>query len=80
LVGAGILTAGYFLCSEDKDLHAKEEEQAKQQVSGRRGHYVGPLIFIHGGYVSNGRINSPATASTVTRGGYGSIGRVTAGG
>jgi hypothetical protein len=80
LVGAGVLTAGYFYFSEDEKLFAKEEEHARQQVSSRRGGpYYGPLIFYHASY-SNGRINAPSTASNVTRGGFGGIGRITAGG
>lgn len=74
LLGAGVLTAGYFMFREDNDLFAKEEEQSKQQVAGshRSGHM--PLIFIYGGGYSGGRSSSPATAGGVARGGFGSMG------
>lgn len=78
LLGAGILTAGYFYFREDDKLFAKEEEQTREQVAGRR-HYHGPLIFIHGGY-AGGRASSPAMASNVSRGGIGRIGAATVGG
>ena len=81
LLGAGILTAGYFAYRDDNNLFAKEEDQAKQQVSSnRRGGYHGPLIFIHGGGYSSGRASSPAMASGVARGGFGGIGAHAAGG
>ena len=75
LLGAGVLTAGYFMFREDNDLFAKEEEQSKQQVSGthRTGGHM-PLIFIYGGGYSGGRSTSPATAGGVARGGFGSMG------
>ena len=81
LLGAGILTAGYFAYRDDNNLFAKEEDQAKQQVNGsrRNGHYM-PLIFIHGGGYSSGRSSSPAMASGVARGGFGGIGAHAAGG
>jgi hypothetical protein len=74
LLGAGVLTAGYFLFREDNDLFAKEEEQSKQQVAGNHRTYHGPLIFIYGGGYSGGRSSSPATAGGVARGGFGSMG------
>lgn len=80
LLGAGILTAGYFYYREDDKLFAKEEEQTRQQVNGRQGHYHGGLIFIHGGGYAGGRASSPAMASNVSRGGIGRIGAATVGG
>jgi hypothetical protein len=79
LVGAGILTAGYFIYSDNKELMAKEEEQTKHQVGGRHG-YHSTLIFIHGGGYSGGRSSSPAMASNTSRGGFGRIGSFSAGG
>ena len=80
LLGAGVLTAGYFLYREDNDLFAKEESQAKQQAAGtRHGHYGG-IIFLHGGGYAGGRSTSPASAGGVARGGFGGIGSHTAGG
>ena len=81
LLGAGVLTAGYFAFRDDNELFAKEEEQAKQQAAGtRHGHYHGGLIFLHGGGYTGGRSASPAMASGVARGGFGGIGAHTAGG
>ncbi len=81
LLGAGILTAGYFYFSENEDLFAKEEEQAKQQVARSGRGYHGPFIFIHGGsYGSNGRMASAASAGGTIRGGFGGIGAHAAGG
>lgn len=80
LLGSGILTAGYFLCREDNQLFAKEEEQAKQQASGSHGRYHGGFLFIHSGGYASGRSSSPAAASGVARGGFGGIGAHAAGG
>ena len=74
VLGAGVLTAGYFMFREDNDLFAKEEEQSKQQVAGHHRTYHGPMIFIWGGGYSGGRSTSPATAGGVARGGFGSMG------
>jgi hypothetical protein len=80
LLGAGLLTAGYFMWPE-RDVEKRAEEQAQNRVGGRRTH--GGFIFIghFGGgrsTVSGGR--SPAMAS-VSKGGFGSIGgRVSGGG
>lgn len=76
LLGAGILTAGYFLWPED-DLQARAEQQAVQQVAGQGGHrYHGhPIVFLHGGRVGG---PSPAKAS-LPRGGFGSIGKSVSG-
>lgn len=81
LLGAGVLTAGYFWFSEEEKLFAKEkeEEQKRQQVSSHRGHsHPGMFIFMHtGSYAGRG---SPASPSGVARGGFGGIGAHTAGG
>lgn len=79
LVGAGLLTAGYFMWPE-KDFEKRAEEQARNRVGGRS--HGGHILFIghFGGSssVSGGR--SPAMAS-VSKGGMGSIGgRVSGGG
>jgi hypothetical protein len=79
LLGAGLLTAGYFLWPE-QDFEKRAEEQARQRVGG--GRTGGGFIFIghFGGSssVSGGR--SPAMAS-VSKSGFGSIGgRVASGG
>jgi hypothetical protein len=79
LLGAGVLTAGYFLWPE-QDFEKRAEEQARQRVGGRSG---GPmLLFLHTGggsrSVTGGR---GAAMASVSRGGFGSIGgRVSGGG
>ena len=72
LLGAGILTAGYFFWPED-DLEAKANQQATQQVAGHGSVYRGGhLIYLHTGGL--GVRSSPASPS-VSRGGFGSVGR-----
>lgn len=83
LVGAGILTAGYFAWPE-QDFEKRAEEQANQRV-GRRSGGGGMLIFIHGGGGSHSVTGGAraATFGSVSRsaGGLGSIGgRVSGGG
>ena len=75
LLGAGILSAGYFLWPEE-NLEARANQQAAQQVggsesTGRRGH-GGMLIFLHTSRWG-GRGASPAKAN-VGRGGFGHTG------
>jgi hypothetical protein len=82
LLGAGLLTAGYFAWPE-KDFEKRAEEQARKRVGGNgsRGH--GGFIFI--GHVGGGSSTvrgggrSPAMAS-VSKGGFGSIGGRVGGG
>lgn len=84
LLGSGILTAGYFLYPEE-DIEAKQQEQVQKQVAGNnhhRTHYShGGFLWIHtGGWGSSspsGR--SVAMGGNVSRGGFGSIGRASAG-
>lgn len=81
LLGAGILTAGYFLWPQE-DLEAKANEQAAQQVAGSRTGYYRhmPFLFIHTGYYGGGgRVSSPARAG-VSRGGFGGTGSAFSGG
>jgi hypothetical protein len=82
LLGAGLLSAGYFMWPE-KDFEKRAEEQAQNRVGGRR-HTGGHVLFIghFGGGSSSvkGGGRSPAMAS-VSKGGFGSIGgRVSGGG
>ena len=85
LLGAGVLTAGYFMWPE-QDFQKRAEEQAANRVggnaNGRTRSGGGMLIFVsHGGgsYSTTGT-RSSAMAS-VSRGGFGSIGgRVSGGG
>ena len=81
LLGAGLLTAGYFAWPE-KDFDKRAEEQAQKRVGGRAGHsHVGFIYVGHygggGGSMRGGK--SPAMAS-VSKGGFGSIGSRVGGG
>lgn len=83
LLGAGLLTAGYFMWPE-KDFEKRAEEQAQNRVGGGRrthGHVMFIGYFGGGGRSSvSGAGRSPAMAS-VSKGGFGSIGgRVSGGG
>jgi len=79
LLGAGILTAGYFLWPEE-DLEARAEQEAAKQVAGShhsRAHY-GHLVYLHTGRWGGGT-SSPAKVP-ISRGGFGSIGKAISGG
>jgi hypothetical protein len=89
LVGSGILTAGYFLYPDD-DLEAKQQEQVQQQLAGNnnqnnQGHrrsHVG-FIWIHtGAWGPAGTAGRPVAmgGGSVSRGGFGNIGRGSVGG
>ena len=82
LVGAGILTAGYFLLPED-NFDKRAEEQARKRVGGNGGtRSGGGFIFIGhfgGGSSASRGGRSPAMAS-VSKGGFGSIGGRVGGG
>ena len=77
LLGAGILTAGYFLATSP-DMEAKADEQAAERVGGgerdSRGHYhYRPgfvMLMVHSGGYSGGSTRSPAMGG-VARGGFG---------
>jgi hypothetical protein len=89
LVGSGILTAGYFLYPEE-DLEAKEKEQVEQQLAGNNGNHHGGhaayrhgFVWVHtGAWASRGGYGprSPAMGGHISRGGFGGIGRGSAGG
>ncbi len=72
LLGAGILTAGYFAWPE-KDFEGLANEQAQKRVGGNGGRsHVGFIYLGHFSHSSSpGR--SPAMGS-VSRGGFGSVG------
>lgn len=82
LLGAGLLTAGYFMWPE-RDFDKRAEEQARKRVGGNGGGTrTGGFIFIGhfgGGSTSSSGGRSPAMAS-VSRGGFGSIGGRVGGG
>ncbi len=84
LLGAGILSAGYFL-APTPDLEAKADEQAAERVgggerdsSGQYHHRPGfAMIWLHSGMysgVAGGAGRSPAVGG-VSRGGFGGFGR-----
>jgi hypothetical protein len=83
LLGAGLLTAGYFMWPENDSVKRAEEQAQNRVGGGRRTH--GHVMFI--GYFGGGGASkvtgggrSPAMAS-VSKGGFGSIGgRVSGGG
>jgi hypothetical protein len=77
LLGAGLLTAGYFLWPEP-DFEKRAEEQANRRVGSRGGH----ILFIghFGGGSSSVTGMRPAAVGSVARGGFGSIGGRVAGG
>jgi len=82
LLGAGVLTAGYFMWPE-QDYQKRAEEQARARVGGR-GHASGGhmLFFVHtsgGSYASRGGSRSPAMAAVSSRG-FGSTGARMGGG
>lgn len=80
LLGAGILTAGYFAApSRDEELEQKADEQAAKQVGHRdtahRRHMGIPLLlFVHSRGFAGPSTRSPAMPST-NRGGIGGTGR-----
>lgn len=75
LLGASMLTAGYFLWPED-DVEKRAEEQAAHQLGGR-SHHAGHLIFLHS---ASSSARSVAARSSVSRGGFGATGRGFSGG
>jgi hypothetical protein len=80
LLGAGILTAGYFLWPED-NLEAKAQEQAQQQVAGNQGHHSGGhfFVWIHGGFGAPGAKAGAPSMAGVSRGGFGGTGHAASG-
>ena len=83
LLGAGLLTAGYYAWPE-QDFDKRAEEQARKRVGGNGGtrSHGGMFLFIGhfgGGSSSMSGGRSPAMAS-VSKGGFGSIGGRVGGG
>ena len=82
LLGAGALTAGYFLYPEP-DAKAAQDEKLEQEVAAnggtthRRSAMGTGFIWIHSGFGSSSR--SLSAASSTARGGFGSMGRGIAG-
>jgi hypothetical protein len=89
LLGAGVLTAGYFAApSPDEELEKKADEQAARQVHSSGSHtthrsHIGfmPLIWVHSpGYVGSAGGGRPTAMTSVSRGGFGGIGHASSSG
>lgn len=90
LLGAGVLTAGYFAApSTDDEVEKKADEKAAARVgdnghaNGTGRHYHGGGIFwVHSiGYAGAGTgVGRPAASPAVSRGGFGGTGRAVGGG
>jgi hypothetical protein len=80
LLGAGILTAGYFAApSREEELEQKADEQAARQVGHKdTTHYrrtgIPLILFVHSPGYAGPSTRSPAMPST-NRGGIGGTGR-----
>jgi len=77
LLGAGILTAGYFAApSRDEELEKKADEQAAQRVGHdkdtyHRHHGGGMFLFLHTAGYAGGNSARPHSSPSTTRGGFG---------
>ena len=79
LLGAGILTAGYFLWPAE-NMQARADEQAAQQVADTHRHrYGGAHLLFLPMHMGGGRASSPARAG-ISRGGFGGTGSAFSGG
>lgn len=77
LLGAGVLTAGYFAApSPDDEVQEKANEQAAARTGHTTHHRGGTFLFIHSmGYAGTGTGGGRTVASpSVSRGGFGGIG------
>jgi hypothetical protein len=75
LLGAGVLTAGYFMWPE-QDFQKRSEEQAARRVGGNGGTRSGGhvLIFVHSGGGYHSTTGRSAAMASVSRGGFGAVG------
>jgi hypothetical protein len=80
LLGAGLLTAGYFLWPDDDPAKKAEEQVARGNApAGATRHYYGShVMLLPGRYSGSG--GSPVSSGAAARGGFGSIGRAFSGG
>jgi hypothetical protein len=77
LLGAGLLTAGYFVWPDDDPAKKAEEQNNPRQGGGGHGRtYYGTHVLILPGR-SGG---SPISSGASSRGGFGTIGRAFSGG
>jgi hypothetical protein len=78
LLGAGLLTAGYFAWPET-DFEKRAEDQTNNRIGGRYGSHI--LFIGHYGAGSYSVSSRPGSVGSFTKGGLGSIGaRVSGGG
>lgn len=80
LLGAGILTAGYFVApTAEEEMEVKAEEQAAHRTghsTHHRVHGVPMFLWLHSpGYAGTSTGRPAAYSSTSRAGGFGSIGR-----
>ena len=88
LLGAGILTAGYFSApAPEEEMEKKADEQAAERTghdsrSHHRSHGFVPLfLFVHSPAYAGNASGRPASYSPTTRaGGFGGAGRAMSGG
>ena len=87
LLGAGILTAGYFTApSPEEEMEAKADEQAAERTghSHDRTHYRhghGFFLFVHSPAYAGSATGRPSAYSPTTlAGGFGGAGRAMSGG
>ena len=86
LLGAGILTAGYFAAPAPEDeMEKKADEQAADRTGHDRTHHrngmVPLFLFIHSPAYAGNASGRPSAYSPTTRaGGFGSAGRAFSGG
>jgi hypothetical protein len=82
LLGAGVLTTGYFAsASVDEQLEAKAEQQAATRTGHTHYRPGGFFFFIHSPMYSGTPTGRPVAYSPTTRsGGFGAAGRAFSGG
>jgi len=85
LLGAGILTAGYFVVpTAEEEMEVKAEEQAAHRTghtTHHRMHGVPLFLWVHSaGYAGHPSGRPAAYSSTSRAGGFGSIGKSMSGG
>lgn len=88
LLGAGVLTAGYFaIPSAEEEMEAKAEDQAAERTGHGTSHHSSGyhsgrgLIWLHSpGYSGTGTGRPAAYSATTRTGGFGGVGRAFSGG
>jgi hypothetical protein len=77
LLGAGLLTAGYFLYPDDDPTKKAEEQFAQGKAPAGSGYRGGHVFLLTHHY---GRPSPALSGVGVNRGGFGGIGRAFSGG